>query len=217
MAGVHRVIPSQTNRLHIKPYWKGDSPAAIQRAARRLGRRRSAYIDINFQVCRDNVMGLHWSTAVDNGYRFIQVGNKRRAMTREELHRLISEWDTEDVVCWRRTKRAGLRYRSKVRPHTFSELVVIAKAKRVTICAELKSRRFATDPDIAVAMVSNMHKFVTTVYFMTLVTMWGWGPKLKNFKEAGGETALLPHGARRPTEVDEWSPWIDRYWGRWKS
>jgi hypothetical protein len=212
------MIPATTNRLHLSPYWKGDSPRAINVAGARRVRGRGRYIDMNFQVCRDNVMGLHWDTAAKNGYRFIQVSRiKRRPMTREELYRPVGSWSAEDIKKWRRTARVTRKYESRVRPYTFTELIQYAKRRGVIICAELKSRRFGTDPTIAEKMYANCVKYGVTVYPMTLVTMAYWAQKMINFKRAGFETALLAHNARRPANLAGILPYIDRVWGRFSS
>jgi hypothetical protein len=52
---------------------------------------------------------------------------------------------------------------------------------------------------------------------MTLVNMWGFGRKMKNFKMAGGQTALQGHGVRmnaaRIRELRSYAGFIDRQWG----
>lgn len=216
------MIPPRTNRFHLMPYWMGDSPAAVRRCARRVLARR--FIDINLQKCIDGIIACHWGTAAQNGYRYIVVRGKgarevRRKMTHAELHRPISEWKASHVVQWRRTARWGAKYASRVRPYTYEEMLRICKRWRVVPTFELKSRAFANKA-VAKAMKVIHDRVGTRAYYMTLVTMVFWGPKMKAFKEAGFETALLPHGARLTPAVRQelrmYGPYIDRYWGGWR-
>lgn len=204
-------------RLHVKPYWLGDSPAAVRKCARRILKRR--WIDLNVQRCFDDVIVCHWSTAAQNGYRYIQVSRfKRRKMTHEELHRPLSQWTAKQVVKWRRTPRAGRSYSSRVRPYTYREMLIVCKRWRVKPCWELKSRSFA-DNGIAARMMSIMREVNWQGYVMTLVNMKNWQGKLKAFKEEGWPTALLPHGKKKTpaikTALKTYGKYIDSYWGAW--
>src|SRR5437762_6177382 len=153
-------IPKHLNRYHEDEgldQWKGDCPRAIVHASQQpLGADDIRAIDINFQVCLsdDNLgyeeVGLHSATARKNGWHYITYRNKfgivrRRLMTKEELDRHINHWRLSGVKRWRRTARRGASYESRVRIHTFYELVKFAKGnkitgrKPVTVCSELKS------------------------------------------------------------------------------
>ena len=211
-------IPAHTSRVHLKPYWLGDSPRALNVAAtRRAPHNRCA--DVNFQLCADDEAALHWGTARQNDYRYVKVGKgirgRRRPMTREELNRLIQLWRMEDIRRWRQTPRYGPRFKQRVRPYSFLEMARMAKRRRVYICAELKSRGFANE-DVAVRMVNKGKTVGWPVYYMTLVTMKDWGGKMRAFHNAGGETALLAHGAKRPSNLSGYMNYIDRIWGRFR-
>lgn len=207
-------VPPWTDRLHLTPYWLGDSRYAIRIAARKaVGRDGGRFIDLNFQRTLDGVVNCHWGTARRNGFYFIVVRpGKRRPLTEEELDRPIAEWATADVIRWRRTKRAGLSLASRIRIYTFAEQVRYAARRGVRICAELKSKTF-DDLRVAAQMVAVSVRNNAGVIFMTLVTMPNWGPKLRAFHEAGGQTALLAHGAARPTNLEHFRPYIDQIWG----
>jgi hypothetical protein len=218
-------IPAHTDRLHLEPYWLGDSKYAIRVASRkRIGSDGGRFIDCNFQVCLSDdgksyeAVCLHWGTARKNGYLYITYKTKygvtrRRKMTRAELDRHISEWKLSDIKRWRRTARAGRSLASRIRPQSFVEMVKYAKRYRVIICAELKSILFAKRPELAAKMKAQVKAINHTTYVMTLVTMTGWRYKMRNFHNAGFETALLAHGARRPADLTQWRPVIDRIWG----
>lgn len=220
------MIPKYTNRLHIKPYWLGDSKHAIRVAARKpVGADGGKFIDMNFQVCLSadeteyEAVCLHWGTARKNGFYYITYRNKygvvrRRRMSAKELDRPIHKWNIEEIKRWRRTAKLGTSYASRVKPESFVTLVKYAKKRNVVICAELKSILFARYPEIAVKMKSQVTALRAKVYIMTLVTMRGWRSKLRNFHNAGFETALLAHRAPKPADLSEWRKYIDRIWGR---
>jgi hypothetical protein len=209
-------IPRRTNRLHVKPYWLGDSPAAINKAARqRIGSDGGRYIDINLTRCKDGVLGVHWSTPAQNGYHWITTGKGRRALTRAEEHRPFSQWTLRDAKRLRRTRRRGLRYESRVRIYSYPELLNKCKNRRVIPTFELKSRTF-DDRTVAKQMVDQAKMIGWTPIFMTLVNMKRWRGKMKAFHLEGAPTALLAHSQPRPHDLDKWMPYIDVIWGRWR-
>jgi len=218
-------MPRRTDRLHLEPYWLGDSKYAIRQASRkRIGSDGGRYIDMNFQACLSDdgksyeAVCVHWATARKNGYYYITKKNGigRRRMTREELDRKVHHWHISDIKRWRRTARAGTSYASRVRPLSFIEAINYAKSYKVIVCAELKSILFARYPAIAVKMKSQVRAVNHTTYVMTLVTMIGWRYKMRNFHNAGFETALLAHDAKKPSDLTRWRPFITRVWGGWR-
>jgi hypothetical protein len=218
-------MPKYTDRLHLEPYWLGDSKYAIRQASRkRVGRDGGRYIDMNFQVCLSDdgknyeAVCVHWGTARKNGYEYIVKANGigRREMTRAEKDRHIHHWKLSEIKRWRRTPRAGTSYASRVRPLSFVEAIAYAKSYKVTVCAELKSILFARYPAIATRMKSQVRAVKTTTYVMTLVTMIGWRYKMRNFRNAGFETALLAHDAKKPSDLTRWRAVITRVWGNWR-
>lgn len=217
-------MPKYTDRLHLEPYWLGDSKYAIRVAARkRVGSDGGKYIDMNFQVCLSDdgnayeAVCVHWGTARQNGYLYItKPGGGRRKMTPIELDRPVHKWHLKDIKRWRRTPRLGVRFETRVRPLSFVEAIAYAKSYNVVICAELKSILFARYPAIAQRMRAQVVAVASRTYVMTLVTMIGWGPKLKNFHDATFETALLAHDAKKPVNLPKWRPFITRIWGSWR-
>lgn len=216
LLGLHR-IPGWTDRLHLEPYWLGDSRFAIRTAARKApGKDRGRFIDLNFQRTLDGVVNCHWGTARKNGFFYIVTRfGKRRPMTEAELDRPIGQWKTADVIRWRRTARIGTSLASRIRIYTFAEQVRYAWRRGVIVCAELKSETF-DDPRVAVQMVAVLTRLKAIAYFMTLVTMPNWGPKLRAIHQAGGQTALLAHGARLPANLEHFRPYIDQVWGEFQ-
>lgn len=207
-------IPKDCTRAHYMPYWKGDSFWAIKQTAKLpKGRDGGKFIDYNFQVCADGVVGLHWGTARKNGYKYIIVKKgKRRAMTKAELDRPVYKWKLADIKKWRQTPKRGVRLQTRVRPRDFLEVITFAKKKGVIVTPELKSNRFKR-PAIARKMKTQVDSIGAVVFPMTLVTMSNWGPKLKAFHEAGFQVALLTHGHKVPNNLPKWAPYIDAYWG----
>ena len=218
-------MPAHTDRLHLSPYWLGDSKYAIRVASRkRIGSDGGRFIDMNFQVCLSDdgqsyeAVCLHWGTARKNGYLYIVKANGRgrRKMTQAELDRPIHKWHLKDIKRWRRTARVGVRFETRVRPLSFVEAITYAKNRNVVVCAELKSVLFARYPAIAQRMKAQVNAVGSRTYVMTLVTMVGWRTKMKNFHDAGFETALLAHGAKKPADLAAWRPYITRVWGSWR-
>lgn len=209
-------MPARTDRLHLEPYWYGDSPRAIRKAGMRRPGHRD--IDLNCQRAKDGVVIVHWGTAGKNGYFFIvdPKTGKRRRMTSAEVHRPVSQWTVRDIKRWRRTPRKGVRFETRVRPLSFQEAVQLCIKFNARPCFELKSKTF-DDPDTARFMVNYAAVMKKQVFFMTLVTMPNWRHKGIAIKNAGGQIALLAHGAPRPTDLAMYVPEVfDRVWGGWR-
>lgn len=209
--------PVRTVRLHLSPYWLGDSPAAIQKAGKRGKRGRSPYIDLNLQTCLDGVVGLHWGAPRRGDWCYIEVGNgKRRKLTDAELDRHLRHWRKADVVRLRQTKRRGLSYRSRVRPLTYVELLQSCKRYGAVPCFELKADEFG-QLSLAAQVVTQARALRVEAWFMTLATMPRWRAKAKAFHAAGSPIALLAHNSTRPHDLDDYYPAIvGRIWGAWK-
>lgn len=210
------MMPARTDRLHLEPYWIGDSIRAIKTAARmRVGSDGGRYVDINLQHALDGDICIHWGTAWKNGYLYIQVSRRRRRpMTQAELDRKISDWHTRDVVRWRRTRRRGLRFRSRVRPLRFLEMYDYARVRGVTPTFELKSNAYALRP-VAQRLVTAAQRRGGRAYFMALISMPLCRQKCAAIRNAGGEFAVLAHDQPKPDDFGEWSPRPTRVWGRW--
>lgn len=213
------MIPKSTNRAHLKSRnLRCDTVTVLNMAKNHDEGQRFA--DMNACALKDGDANAHWpDTPVKNHYAHVWTGEldadgkeERRPMTDEERSRPLIEWTTEEFLRWRRGMKGGPR------PATVGMRQREAISRGVTICWELKSREYR--------IAANAERFLATVnetdhttYYMTLVTMAFWGPKLKAFKLAGGETALLPHGARKTKEIEdklvEFKDHIDRVWGRW--
>ena len=206
-------IPKRTNRKHYMPYWYGDSPRAVKRASTR----RKDYIDQNYNLSADDIpMAMHWGDLRRNGFKYLETNNGyRRKLTKQELNQQVSHYDNLWLKRLRRTKKAGRSYRSVVRPHSWWEMLKYYKAFNVTPCPELKAYEFGTNTRVAHTMYKQAREAHVTAYPMTLVTMRGWGIKMRTFHQAGFETALLPHGAKKPVQYNHYKQWIDEVWGRW--
>lgn len=210
-------MPVRTDRLHLMPYWYGDSPAALKVASKqKVGSDGGRYTDTNLQATKDGAVAMHWGTPAKNGYYFIvkKDGKGRRRLTPEEAHRPLIQWATADVLRLRRTLRTGTRYESRVRPYTAQEMVTLAHRLGVIPCFELKSPHFKNSARIA-PIVAHAERIGATCYFMALVTMVEWGGKAKAVRQAKGQYALLAHGAPKPNNFNFYKPYITRVWGQW--
>lgn len=207
-------IPRSCVRAHVD--W--DDPRCDTVAILNIAAKHSGYADMNACALADGDANVHWADGpLKNHYDHIWTGRRdrrgreiRRPMTSEERHRPLVEWKVSGFLAWRRGERGGPR------PHTVEMRQRQAKAREVTICWELKSRQYK-DPARAQRFVAACRRAGGVAYFMTLVTMRAWGPKLRAFKNAGGETALLAHGVRltalRRARLAFYSSSIDRIWG----
>lgn len=215
--GAH-TIPVETNRVHLGhglDQWLGDSPKAIYEAATRpMGHR---FADINVWTCLDDIVCLHSHTARITGYHYIRRWHRlgRRKMTAAELDRHVHAWKASDIKRWRRTQYKGQTYESKAAPMLLREMLAIAKPRAVVITPELKDPQFVQSK-WALFMRQMVDAIGAKIYPMTLVTMQGWGSKLKNLHDIGRfEVALLQHGAQKPADLAQWRPYIDAFWGAW--
>lgn len=210
------MIPRSTNRAHLKQSnGRCDTVTVLNMAAKhKVGQR---FADMNACTLKDGDANLHWPAGpAKNHYDHLAIGKdangkeKRRPMTKAEKTRPVIEWKTEDFLRWRRGPSGGPR------PATVAMRQKEAKDRGVIICWELKSRHYRNAAN-AKRFVAAVKESKHTAYYMTLVTMAFWGPKLKAFKDAGGETALLAHGvtknARIAGRLDDFSASIDRIWG----
>jgi hypothetical protein len=210
-------MPRRTDRLHLMPYWYGDSPAAFKVAAKKkVGSDGGKYTDTNVQATKDGAVCMHWGTPAKNGYFFIvkENGRRRRRLTAQEAHRPLLQWATKDVLRLRRTLRTGRRYEARVRPITAQEAVTIAHRLGVIPCFELKSSHFK-NPERIKPIIAHANKIGATCYFMALVNMVEWGGKAKAVKAAGGQFALLAHNQPKPSNFNFYKPYITRVWGQW--
>lgn len=216
-------IPRRTNRLHLKPYWLGDSKWAIGKAGRRGRRGGSADIDLNAIPLVDGAVFMHWLSLRLGGWLYIQEGRKRRALTEAELDRPVTEWRRADIVRLRQTKRRGLSRRSRVRPLIYVEGLDLCKKAGARPNIEVKAR---FGPERAKTMHKQADDREVTAYWMTLVhqglkaprpgySMAEAGEKLADFHAVGAQTALLAHDYPKPADLEQWEPVIDRVWGRW--
>ena len=211
------MIPKSTHRAHLKQSnGRCDTVTVLNMAAKHSKGHR--YADMNACALKDGDANLHWPVGPAlNHYDHIWTGKKdakgkeiRRPLTKPERRKPVVEWTTEEFLRWRRGASGGPK------PATVAMRQVEAKDRGVIICWELKSREYrvaANAQRFVDAVMGSKHK----AYYMTLVTMAFWGPKLRAFKNAGGETALLAHGVRKTAKIatglDTFGPSIDRIWG----
>jgi hypothetical protein len=213
------VIPKHTNRAHL--HWQSprcDTVTVLNKAARH--KEGQKFADMNACALADGDANVHWADGpTNNHYDQIWTGERdpagqeiRRLMTAAERHQKLIDTTTEEFLNWRRGAAGGPR------PATVAMRQREAFSRGVTICWELKSREYR--------IAANAQRFVGTVtesghpaFYMTLVTMAFWGQKLRVFKLAGGETALLTKGVRKTKDIADgliaFEADIDRVWGAW--
>jgi hypothetical protein len=168
-------------------------------------------------LCRaaDGDWNLHWGNGPKlNHYTWIWTGRRtrfgreiRRPMTDHELRRPVTEWTSEQIARWRRGPKGGRK------PADVAKRQRQARRRRVYIAWEIKTHDYG-EADYAERVVATVERSGWPAFFMTLVTMHGWRHKMRAFHRAGGQTALLAHGAPRPGDLANWLPYIDRIWGR---
>lgn len=207
------LIPAQTHRGHL-PWFdpRCDTLALLNQIAREGLR----FGDFNACASADATSwNLHWASGPKlNHYTWIWTGRRdwlgreiRRPMTHEELHRPTHQWHDAGIARWRRAKHGGPK------PTTVAKRQRQAKRRNVIICWELKSLQYA-NADVAERIVEDITRSRWPGFFMTLVTMRKWGEKARAIHQAGGQFALLAHGAPKPPDLATWRPYIDRVWGR---
>lgn len=213
-------IPAATagGRAHLEARDpRCDTVVVLNMAARRIIRKRFA--DMNACAGADADWNLHFPDNMHKNH-FTEIIDKnngrRRPCTHAEANRPVIEIPKHDMVRYR--KNVGSKRRPRwVRPFTVAERNRQAKRRWVRICWEIKSRAYATNPALAKRFAAAIKATGWGSYYMTLVSMWGFGLKLKHFKEAGEQTALLGHDHRLSTaeanELRGYYHWIDRQWG----
>ncbi|MCW2758046.1 MAG: hypothetical protein JWO46_1792 [Nocardioidaceae bacterium] len=183
-------MPAHTQRHHFEPPWRGDGPHGIDVTSHdKPGPDGLRCIDQNYQVTRDlEPVCMHWARPRQNNYRYIlNPGAKRaRKMTVREANRPVSRWTLSDVRRWRRTAAAD-----SARPHTYAELAAYAVKHGVTICAEMKSGKFARD-DVAARFVASAKAVGHAPWGMALYgSMARCAGKCRAVIDAGGEFAVI--------------------------
>lgn len=207
-------IPSQTRRFHLPWYDRRCDTLRFLLIAVWRGFR---FVDCNAVLSANGTSwNLHWANGPKlNHFTWIWTGRRnkygreiRRPMTYDELHRPVDKWTDSQIARWRRAPKRGRK------PATVYKRQRQAKRLGLIICWELKSRTYGK-ADYADRLVDDVERSKHPAFYMTLVTMRNWGEKLWAVKDAGGQTALLAHGAPKPRDLDKWAPHIDRIWGSW--
>lgn len=209
------LMPAETHRGHLP--WQDPRCDTLQ-LLNMAARHGVKFVDCNACVSADGTSwNLHWPEGPRlNHYDWIWTGRRtwygreiRRPMTSEELRRPVHLWHDAGIARWRRGSSGG------VKPATVAKRQRQAKRRGVIICWELKSRAYA-HADVAERIVEDVRASRHPGFFMALVTMRDWGQKARAIHQAGGQFALLAHGASRPADLDLWRPYITRIWGSFR-
>lgn len=209
------LMPAETHRAHLLA---SDPRCDTLEFLNIIARHGWRYGDFNTCASADDTAwNLHWAEGPKlNHYTWIWTGRRtrfgreiRRPMTESELHRPVGQTPDSVIARWRRGPHGGER------PATVKERQRQAKRRGVVICWELKSRNFA-HADVAERIVEDVQASGWPAFFMALVTMRNWGQKARAIKQAGGQFALLAHGAPKPADLDSWRPYIERIWGNFR-
>jgi hypothetical protein len=204
--------PSTAHYLQSDP--RVDTVAVLDLAAHTTG-----YADMNACRLLDGDANVHWpKNPVSNHYSWIWTGRRtkvlrreiRREMTDEERRRPVNEWTTWEFLRWRRGAKGGAR------PHTVGMRQRQARRRFVKVCWELKSHDYGDNPAWAMRFVSTVKAAGGVAFYFTLATMPKWGPRMRAFRNAGGQTALDINGAKA-ADVEPALPafeeFIDATWG----
>jgi hypothetical protein len=215
-------IPLHHPRVfHQKPYWRGDSLAAIRRAKRKGYR----YIDQNINLTKGDADAAtranrpvavvkHWPLIRKDGFSHRVTGTGKKGKEARARHKLgrnarISDLSWSEVSKLRRA-RGSAKYRTaKVHMQMCADTHII-------LCAEVKG-----DPRFGhLKVMQDLRADATatgaTVYVMTLQNLGNPLARLKAAKEAGFQTALLPRGKRPANWARDWAPYVDAVWGKWR-
>lgn len=212
---IGKPMPAHPYRVHVK--WSSpicDQFALLNRAAVLPKHRRRA--DINVCATRDAEVGAHWPKGPEaNGYRWIIDGKRRRKMTHAELHRPLIDWDTADVLRWRKRAHAWQRH-GRHRPHTIPEWQAAARRRRVLCMYELKSYQLG-EAARAQRVAAQVRASGWPAWVMTLSTMRGWRHKMRAFHLTGLRTGLLTQNITEPDDWSAWAPYVDRLLGKFRT
>lgn len=212
MTLLRRTMPARTHRAHLPASDPRCDTLAFLNMAARQGHK---HVDVNACASADDTAwNLHWTTGPGpNHYDWIWTGKRRwgrevrRPMTRAELHRPVHQWHDEEILRWRRSRRSGPK------PAQCSKRQRQINRRALIACWELKSRAFA-EQEVADRLVHDVNAQGREAFYMALVTMRLWGQKARAIHNAGGQFALLAHGAPKPDELEKWKPYIRQVWGR---
>lgn len=208
-----RKIPAATNRAHLEQRDpRCDTVVVLNMAKRHPAGKR--YADMNACPGADNDWNLHW---VDNmrKNKFTHIKDAKtghiRECTHEEATKPVLEIHTAEMRRYR--KKVAGRW---VAPATVFQRQRQAHQRGVIICWEIKSRMYKL-AKYAQRFAKELLRSNWPAYVMTLVGMADFGPKLKAFKQAGVQTALLGHGtkmtATKIKQLQTYHGYIDRQWG----
>lgn len=218
-------IPDHHPRVaHFDPYWFNDSLLGIAQAERRGYR----YIDQDCNLSkgdpdayefelRPQATIKHWGNRKKDGFTHIWTGKhysnggEQRKEFNGPEHLSQIEWDILTML--RRGEGGGTAYLR------FDEHLQACVDHHQKMCCEVKGDERFEHPQVAADMYAASLAVGQIPYIMTLSNI---GPtrlspprRLKAFKDAGFETALLPRGAR-PSDWDaHWAPYVDAVWGHW--
>jgi hypothetical protein len=169
MANFSSPMPASTRRAHFEPPWRGDRPLGILATARkRPGPGGVRAIDVNLQVSKEGTAwASHWGVPKKDNWKYIVDAHSHhvRRMNRAELRRPMGLWTDAEIVRWRRGPS-----KASARPHTYREMARLAVHHGVTICGEVKSRRFA-EPAVAAKLVNDARLVGHPPWFMALINM----------------------------------------------
>ncbi len=210
-AGLHwdTRMPPSTQRHHESPR-RGGAQSAIRRtSALALGRDGIRAIDMDFSLVDGVALSLHSNTPRRSGYsRYVDPSGHLRKMTRAQARMRASAWGVAGIQSWRRPNGD--------RPLTYAAAVRYAVARGVVICAELKSRTFAS-VQVMSSLVADSQRADHPAWFMALLNMKNAKGKSHTVRAAGGQFALIFGRFRSLTRHPprNWSTWTKpaQIWG----
>jgi hypothetical protein len=182
----------------------------------------AATVELNSSAGKTKVWDLHWPEGPSaNHYNFIFVRRtirgkeKRREMTHAEKTRNVMDWDENAIPKWRKTLVADHRMISRQKPATITRRSYQCRVRGLVPVVEAKSGvyRFAS---YATRLVNSMKAAgVNHPRIQVLATIPYWRGKVVAFHGAAAHVILLPHRAKKPSDLAEYRPYIDTISGRW--
>lgn len=174
--------------VHLTPYHKGDSPAAIRYAVKH----DYAAVDLNFLVTKDDrIVCTHWSQPMKHGFY-------------DPLKRLNPNLRVHEMT-WAQVAR--LRTADGYRIHSAAAMMRLTARAGIRLEFEAKNSPYfigtrGVNNFKAVKALATRYKLRITV--KTLSNLPGADKRLGAAKKAGLTTLILPRGTRRLKKSVYW-------------
>lgn len=212
-------MPNASNRHHPShghDQWYGDSPRAIEDAARLpVGADGGRYADNNVCAAMDVDIVNHAGTPGKSGYLYVTMGNERirRKISRKSLNKPWSQYPYKTIRRMRRTRTySSKKYESRVWIQTYEGRIKYAKSLGVIIYGELKSNLYGVDPKYVKRLIEAARRQNTPPWYMALSNMPHVMHKAKFTTTQNGQFAVLARGSM-PKDFANWKRYVTEVYG----